>query len=411
MKLLSNEHNGNSTSRHDGRRIMSARIAVIILATVLALAGFTYFSGSKASEDSETDDEEVNYLDIPLSTNQVRTAGLTFGQAEERNIDATIAANGEIVLRAKDKADVASLMSGIVKRILVTDGQHVVKGQTVATIENSDVLSLQREYYQTSKECEFARLDMQRQERLNNSGAGIRRNLQEAEKELRITKAKLQGIAQQLSQMGISTQGVANGKFTTTFPIKAPISGTVSNITASLGSYADMQTPLMSIRNNAAAECDLNVFEKDINKVKAGDAVLITLTNDPGSKVYGRVYGKNQYFTDGTKAIAVHVRLLSNNDKLFDGEYVNGQISVGNERSETLPSNAIIRSDGKSYIFALNGKPDKQGYRFSRHEITTGASDNGYTAVTLCKHIKKGQEIVTDNAFYLASVIGDHGED
>lgn len=33
------------------------------------------------------------------------------------------------------------------------------------------------------------------------------------------------------------------------------------------------------------------------------------------------------------------------------------------------------------------------------------------TAVTLCKHIRKGQKIVTDNASYLASMTGDHGED
>lgn len=417
MKRLVKDGNKSWLSKLQAQRALSKRILIIVAATVLALVGFTYLSQSKAyNTDASEEEDDVDMMDIPLTERQVKMAGIGFGQAEDRNISATLTANGQIILRAKDKGNVASLMGGIVKSIYVTDGQYVKKGQTMAMIENTDIVSLQREYYSASKECEFAHLDMQRQQTLDNSGAGIKRNLQEAEKEYRIAQAKMQGIAQQLAQMGISTTSALKGQFITAFPVKAPISGVVSNITASLGSYADMQTPLMTVRDNSAAECDLNVYEKDINKVKIGNGVLLIITNEPNTKIYGKVYGMNQYFTDGTKSVAVHVKLdYSNleaqNLKLFDGEYVSGTISIGQQYSKTLPSNAIIRRDGKSYIFALNGKPDKKGYHFSRHEVTTGATGEGYTAVTLCKHIQNGQEIVTNNAFYLASMTGDHGED
>ena len=116
-----------------------------------------------------------------------------------------------------------------------------------------------------------------------------------SEKNYKVAQANLLGTGRQLQQMGISTKEVAKGKFTTVFPLRAPISGTVSDMQASLGSYADMQTPLMKIRNNHAVECDLNVFEKDIAKVKVGDQVLVSLTNQPGVNVSGRVYGMNQY--------------------------------------------------------------------------------------------------------------------
>lgn len=231
------------------------RFFIIAAATVLALVGFSCFSQGK---DAAGEEEEAgtDFQNIPLTARQVKTAGIGFGKAKERDIDETLSVNGHIVLRAKDKGNVASLMGGVVKSIFVTDGQHVRKGQTVAMIENTEIVSLQREYYSTSKDCEFARLDMRRQQMLNGNGAGIKRNLQEAEKEYSIAKAKLQGIAQQLAQLGIPATGASKGRFVTTFPVKAPISGTVSNITASPGSYADMQTPLMSIRDNAAVECD-----------------------------------------------------------------------------------------------------------------------------------------------------------
>ena len=224
--------------------------------------------------------------------------------------------------------------------------------------------------------------------------------------------ANLVGIGRQLQQMGISTAAVAKGRFTTVFPLRAPISGTVSEITASLGSFADMQTPLMKIRNNRAVECDLNVFERDLHKVNKGDKVLLSLTNQPGMHVSGHVYGMNGYFNKGTKSVAVHVKLdATRHAKLFDGMYVSGKIATGRQLCQALPSKAIVSMEGKQYIFVLNHAPKGGRYSFSRHEVTTGVSDGDFTEVTLCKHIGKGQEIVTDNAFYLASLTGDHGEE
>ena len=392
---------------------MIKRISFIVAITLIALVGFTYLSKSKAeTHEQEEAHEEVDFEHIPLSIKQVNAVDLKMGEVEERELDATIKVSGALVLRAQNMGEVTSLMGGIVKNILVKDGQHVSKGQVVATVENTEVVSLQREYFSASKESQLAKMELDRQKTLAQNGGGIKKNLQQAEKQYQVAQANLQGIGRQLAQMGISPAAIAQGKFTTVFPLRAPISGTVSQMTASVGSFADMQTPLMKIRNNGAVECDLNVFEKDINKVKAGDRVLLSLTNQPGVKVSGHVYGMNQYFNDGTKSVAVHVKLDATRDvHLFDGMYVSGQIATGRQECIALPSKAIVKVDGKDYIFAVN-KPHKKGeYCFSRHEISTGVSQNGYTEVSLCKHIQKGRKVVTDNAFYLASLTGEHGEE
>lgn len=393
---------------------MIKRISFIVAITAIALVGFTYLSKSKAEtqEHEEEHEEEVDFDHIPLSAKQVNAVDLKMGQVENRELDATIKVNGALVLRAQNMGEVASLMGGVVKNVYVKDGQMVSKGQVVAMVENTDVVSLQREYFSACKESQMARLEMERQKTLAQNGGGVKKNLQQAEKQYQVANANLVGIGRQLAQMGISPVAVAKGKFTTVFPLRAPISGTVSQITASVGSFADMQTPLMKIRNNGAVECDLNIFEKDINKVKAGDRVLLSLTNQPGVNVSGHVYGMNQYFNEGTKSVAVHVKLdATRGAKLFDGMYVSGLIATGRQRCQALPSKAIVKMDGKEYIFALNQAPKAGEYSFSRHEITTGVSQNGYTEVALCKHIQKGQKIVTGNAFYLASLTGEHGEE
>lgn len=393
---------------------MIKRFILVAALTVITFVGFSFLSQSKAeTSESENQEEEIDFQNIPLSEKQVKAADLKMGEAQEREMDAMLHVNGSLVLRAQDMGNVSSLMGGIVKNVYVKEGQMVSRGQVVATIENTDVVTLQREYYTAYKESEMARLELDRQKTLASAGAGIKKTLQMSEKNYKVAQANLLGTGRQLQQMGISTKEVAKGKFTTVFPLRAPISGTVSDMQASLGSYADMQTPLMKIRNNHAVECDLNVFEKDIAKVKVGDQVLVSLTNQPGVNVSGRVYGMNQYLNKGTKSVAVHVKLdAKRGAKLFEGMYVSGQIATGRQLCMTLPDKAIVSADGKQYVFALNQQHSKGGtYSFSRHEVTTGVSNNGYTEVALCKHLKKGQKIVTDNAFYLASLTGDHGEE
>ena len=393
---------------------MIKRFILVAALTVITFVGFSFLSQSKAeTSESENQEEEIDFQNIALSEKQVKAVDLKMGEAQEREMDAMLHVNGSLVLRAQDMGNVSSLMGGIVKNVYVKEGQMVSRGQVVATIENTDVVTLQREYYTAYKESEMARLELDRQKTLASAGAGIKKTLQMSEKNYKVAQANLLGTGRQLQQMGISTKEVAKGKFTTVFPLRAPISGTVSDMQASLGSYADMQTPLMKIRNNHAVECDLNVFEKDIAKVKVGDQVLVSLTNQPGVNVSGRVYGMNQYLNKGTKSVAVHVKLdAKRGAKLFEGMYVSGQIATGRQLCMTLPDKAIVSADGKQYVFALNQQHSKGGtYSFSRHEVTTGVSNNGYTEVALCKHLKKGQKIVTDNAFYLASLTGDHGEE
>ena len=409
------------------------RIILIVAVTAIAWAGFAFFAkqtGSEAHAHEEHEQEEVDFDHIPLTAKQVSTVDLKMGEAVEREMDATIDAKGSLVLRAQAMGDVASLMGGIVKSISVKEGQFVQKGQVVATVENTDVVSLQREYYSAAKECELARKDMERQKLLAQNGAGIKRSLQQAQKDYHVAHANMLGIGRQLAQMSISTAAVAKGKFTTAFPLCAPIAGIVSEMTASLGSYADMQTPLMKIRNTQAVECDLNIFEKDLAKVKVGNRVTLNLTNQPGVKLSGTVYGMNQYFNDNSKSVAVHVKLdaasvksylhsssgNTHGGKLFAGMYVSGKIATGSQQCLALPSQAIVSQDGKQYVFALNGAPSKGNYSFSRHEVTTGSSDGKYTEVKLCDHLLKGKnrtavkKIVTENAYYLASLTGEHGE-
>lgn len=389
------------------------RILFIAAATAAAILAFMSISDMSRSDTHEEHghEEAVDFDNIILTQAQVSAAALRMDSASERTMDSTIPASGALVLRAQHQASVAPLMGGVVKAVLVAEGQHVKKGQVVATVENTDVVALQREYYSATREAATAHAEVLRQQALQQGGAGVKKALQQAESRYGVARADAVGLARQLHQMGVSVDAARQGRFATVFPLRAPVGGTVARITASLGSYADMQTPLMQIRDNAKVEADLSVFEKDIAKVKPGCRVSLTLTNQPGVSVGGTVYGINQYFNDGAKAVSAHVRLTPQKGaRLFDGMSVHGLIATGSLTCYALPARAIVSTGGKSYIFLLNAEPKGGRYSFSRHEVTTGVEQDGYVEVSLCDHAKGGRKIVVDNAFYLASMTGEHGE-
>ena len=119
------------------------RILVVVVAAILAWCGFTFFSNHAGAEahaaghGHEHEHEEVDFDNIPLSQNQVDAVDLKMGEAVDRVMDATIAANGQLVLRAQNKGDVASLMGGVVKAIYVKEGQNVKRGQVVALCDKA----------------------------------------------------------------------------------------------------------------------------------------------------------------------------------------------------------------------------------------------------------------------------------
>ena len=139
---------------------MIKRILIVVAATAVAILGFTLWQKSQAENphaDEHEQEEHVDVENILLNEKQIKAVDLKWGNVETRELDATIQVNGALVLRAQNIGMVTSLMGGVVKNIYVKEGQQVAKGQIVAAIENTDVLSLQREYFTTYQECESAR--------------------------------------------------------------------------------------------------------------------------------------------------------------------------------------------------------------------------------------------------------------
>lgn len=392
-----------------------------IYISIFALALTLFVScGQKAEDKKETSVQTEQEQDhdhdegVEVTEAQLNTVGIKLGKIEKRELANIIRVNGEMNLAPQKKAEVTSLIGGIIRQILVNEGSNVSKGQTVAYLENTAIVELQKNYLTSKKEAFVAEQEYNRQKELAEQGAGVQKVLQQASANYEISKAQLTGLEKQLLQLSISPSQVSSGNMVTRIPVKSPIAGTVNKINISTGSYVDIQASLMNISDNSQMHCDVKVFEKDINKVKLGQEVDLSLTNQPGTSLKGVVYEINKSFEDDTKAIKVHLEIKDrNNLHLVPGMYVTGLINIGKEKTEAVPNDAIISNEGKKYILVLqneeNGTEGKI-FHFKQEEVITGTSELGYTQITPVKKIEEDATIVISNAFYIASMTADHGE-
>ena len=114
-----------------------------------------------------------------------------------------------------------------------------------------------------------------------------------------------------------------------------PISGTVGHIAVNTGSYASPGKPLMENCGTIQRSIAISpVYEADLYKVKSGQQVRFTLTNNSAMEFYGEIFGINKSFEDAGKGIIVHCIIKgANKYGLIPGTYVTALISVGTQLS------------------------------------------------------------------------------
>ena len=205
----------------------------------------------------------------------------------------------------------------------------------------------------------------------------------------------------------------------------APISGNLTEIYIKIGSNVEAGKPLMNIVDNSKLHVDLLVYEKDLFKVKIGQNVRFVLVNQDNSEVKGKIFSVGKSFENDTKSVAVHADITNNQQKLIPGMYVSALIDVGSNNVKAVPTDAIIKADGREFIFVLEeghkeeAHDEKEGhnhedgdkheeaegktFHFQRIEVKSGTTQLGYSQVTLLQKIDANAKIVLKGAYYIQS--------
>src|SRR5690606_25626756 len=97
------------------------------------------------TEAETTTDEHEEENSAVLTDEQMKAVGIEIGMIEQKQLSATLKANGTLRVPNSNKANATSLFGGVIKSLHVEIGDFVTKGQVIATISNPHVILLQVE--------------------------------------------------------------------------------------------------------------------------------------------------------------------------------------------------------------------------------------------------------------------------
>ncbi|KIC63959.1 efflux RND transporter periplasmic adaptor subunit [Chryseobacterium taiwanense] len=406
-------------------------IIAFVFISLFAISCGKKEDAEKTVEQPKTEQKEENHEEAPqtiaeLTEEQMKSVGVSLATIEMKELTSTIKANGLLRVPNNRKATVTSLYGGVIKTINVQIGDFVRKGQVLATISNPEYIQLQEQYLTINSRITYAEQEYRRQKELFDNDAGAKKNLQSADAELKSLRTQRSSVERQLQMMGISPGKVTNGNLRSGLVITSPISGTVSNINAQIGSYVDVSSPVLDVIDNNSIHLDLQVFEKDLPKMKIDQIVHFKLTNNPETEYDAKIYSIGSSFENESKTISVHANVTGNKEGLIDGMNITGIVSLDKSVTPAIPNEAIVEADGKYYVFVQtnkkaeaheeekgHGKEPKQHLNtmsFEKIEVVKGSTDMGYTAITPVSTIDPDARIVVKGAFFVNAKLSNSGE-
>lgn len=360
-------------------RISKIWIAVVVI-VIVAVAAWAMSGGKK--------EEDINFKEEKVAL---------------KTLQNSVTATGTI--EAVTSVTVGTQVSGIVNKLYVDYNSQVKKGQVIAELDKTNLLS----------ELNTAKANLaSAQSSLNYQAANMERYKTLYKKGLVSAdeyENSLLTYRQAKEQVASSRENVQRAQTNLGYAtITSPIDGTVISKSVEEGQTvaASFNTPeLFTIAKDLTnMQVVANVDEADIGNVKEGDRVTFTVDAYPDDTFEGTVKQVRLEATTTNNVVTYEVVISAPNAdlKLKPGLTANvtiytqersGVLAVANKALRFTPTKETVGKDmkivdckGKNKVWTLNGNT------LTAHPVTIGQSDGINTEIT--KGLKQGDKIVTE---------------
>ena len=389
-----------------------AIINKFLFSTLISSVFFTACVDKKTTNTAEAKNEQTTTDTLPATASQVsltadqyKVAAIELGKVEMRNLSSVIKVNGVIDVEPQSVVSISAPLGGYVKSAGLLPGEPVRKGQVMAVIENAEFIDIQQDYLESKSRQVFLSQELERQKELRSEEVNAAKTLQQVTTEYNILNAKISGLQQKLSLIGISTKALNAGKISKTSNLYSPINGYVTISNVNRGKYVQPSDVLFELSNKSDMHLALNVFEKDVRKINPGQPIRFALASETDYNREAKVFliGKSTE-EDGTVPVHAHLT-ISNDAALYPGMYVKALIETRTEDVPALPTAAIIQSEGKDYIFIQTDTAQNKT-NFKMIPVVKGIEQEGFVAVTLPENFDVNtSKVVIKGAYSLLSAM------
>lgn len=303
----------------------------------------------------------------------VRTQPVTFTDyASKLEYSGSLASTSETKLSFK--------VGGIISKVYVKEGDHVNRGQLLATL---DLTEINAQVQQASQATEKAKRDENRVKNLFNDTAA--------------TLEQLQNVQTQLS---VANEGLRIAKFNQQYAqIRATEDGTVIKKIMNEGELASPGAPVFLINGTSNNDwvVRFGVSDKDWALLRKGDAATVSLDAYPDETFKGVINKMAEAADPQSGTYEIEVKVLPNGKKFAAGFFANIQLnSTAVQKVVMIPIEAVAEADAKTgYVYVLNA----DNKTVTKKKIQIAFIENDQVAV------KSGLEnvttVITDGTSYL----------
>ena len=340
--------------------------------------------------------------EVWLSQQQVLDAKIEVKPVTDQDVDDTILTSGRVALDDLRSAHIFSPVTGRVVRIAAQLGQHVKKGDALATIESPDIGNAVSDVHKAEADLIAAQHDYQRKKDLFEQKAGSAADLEAAEDGYRKAKAEIERARQKQALLRVGNADAVTQTYTLTSPIDGEV--LLRNINPGIevqGQYSGGTTQeLFTVGEIDKVWVIADLYEMDIARVHVGTPADVSVVTYKGKIFKGQVDWVSGMLDPATRTAKVRCT-FDNPDKLLRPEmYATVQISVDQTRALAIPRNALLRLGEYKVVFIeVSDEPGR--VRFQRMPVDV---DEGESSQWLeVKHgLEKDQKIVVSGAILLS---------
>jgi cobalt-zinc-cadmium efflux system membrane fusion protein len=297
---------------------------------------------------------------------------------------------------------VGPLVGGRVARLAVGVGDRVRRGQVLGEIESAEVGQARAEFIAARARTSATEINLRRETDLAERRISSARERELAEAQWITEHAGLRAATERLRAMGLTAADIATVERKDQgglIPMRAPIDGVVLRRSVTLGQAVERATDAFQIADTEHVWVNLDLYEKDLPRVHAGQRVEIRADAYPSEVFKGRVAYVVPEVDQATRTAKVRIALPNPGGKLSFGQLITARLVGDPSRMATpvlaIPRAAIQRVEGRTVVFVQTTAG------FQRRFVELGFSTGD--EVEIRRGVEAGERVVADGAFLLKS--------
>ncbi|MCC6688215.1 MAG: efflux RND transporter periplasmic adaptor subunit [Saprospiraceae bacterium] len=326
---------------------------------------------------------------------------------EYRNITQSVYASG--IIKSREQYQVFTTISGIIKKVFITEGEYVQKGQMLFQIKNeaaeiskentgivadfNKIKNNQDKLAELQSSIDLARqmrendsLLFVRQKNLWASGIGSKAELERKELNAKNSKTnhtnallKYSELKKQLrfaEKQSIKQYEISASQAGDLY-IRSLLGGNVLSVFKKTGELATTQQPLAIISDTAHYYLELQLDEYDIASTEVGMKVFVTMDSYRGDVFEAKLTKIYPVMNDRTKTFTAEAEFVKAPPKIYPNLTVEANILIKEKKNALLIPRSYLLDE--KYVLLENGKKAeiKTGIKnYEMVEIISGINQN-----------------------------------